>query len=964
MTQSLNLNSRDELVDKTVPKVIRSIERLGLEEGVSEQQALEELRKIMGKNKVFTSFIGKGYYDTYTPLVILRNMIENPAWYTPYTPYQAEIAQGRLEMLLNYQTMVADITGLPVANASLLDEGTAAAEALMMLWGRGQAKTVLIDSNVFTQTIDVVQTRAKGFGWNVVVLPTAEIEANLENKDVFAIVVQYPGANGELQDFTDLFAKAKANDVKIAVASDLMALTLLKTPGEMGADACFGSSQRFGVPMGYGGPHAAFLATTEAFKRKMPGRIIGVSKDSRGKPALRLAMQAREQHIRREKASSNICTAQALLANVAAAYGVYHGPDGLKGIANRIHAHAVAFAKAISSSSTVQVVTKNFFDTVAIRFPDNKEAARQAVVKAALAREMNVYVSPYAPELHVSFDETTDAKKLQALVDAFAEGLDEKLPEVKVVETTEYLPSGHLRTSEFMTHPVFNSYRSETEMLRYLYHLQQKDLSLATAMIPLGSCTMKLNSTSEMIPITWPTVNRLHPFIPADQAEGYKQMLQDLASWLCTITGFDACSLQPNSGAQGEYAGLLAIKGYHQAIGQGHRNVCLIPSSAHGTNPASAAMAGLDIVVVKCDDHGNVDIADLEAKASANKDKLAAIQLTYPSTHGVFEEAVREVCNIVHKYGGLVYLDGANMNAQVGLTSPGDIGADVCHLNLHKTFCIPHGGGGPGMGPICVRAHLAPFLPGHVFIGDKSATVGVRPQASALVKDFVPSTFKPTVPVNNKIPGAVASAPYSSASILPISWMYIRLMGATGLKESTRMAILNANYMMNRLKDHYPVLFTGTNGFCAHEFILDIRPIKAATGITEEDIAKRLMDYNFHAPTMSFPVPGTLMIEPTESESKYELDRFCDAMISIRKEIADVESGKADKKNNVLKNAPHTADMCLSDSWSFPYPREYAAYPLPYLRERKYWPTVGRLDNVYGDRNVVCTCPPIESYQQ
>jgi glycine dehydrogenase len=980
MLKVIGVASRDELVAKTVPHSIQTIAKLNLPEGVSETAALAELKAIMDENEVFKPFIGKGYHGTHTPYVILRNIVENPAWYTPYTPYQAEISQGRLEMLLNYQTMCCDLTGFPVASASLLDEATAAAEALMMLWGRSKASTVLVDANTHPQTLDVIRTRAKGFGWTVIVA-AAEDMPSTASEDVFAVVLQYPGSDGAVADMAPLVAqlKAKHAGIKVAVATDLLALTTLTPPGEWGADAAFGSSQRLGVPLGFGGPHAAFLCTSEAYKRKMPGRIIGVSKDSRGKPALRMAMQAREQHIRREKASSNICTAQALLANVAAAYGIWHGPAGLTAIAREVNSKAVQFAGLITSALGAGVVKHNsFFDTVTLTLPST--AAVEAALSAAAAHKINFFARGNgSTEVSVSFDETSDASAPAVLAGVFATACG-KTAAAAAATSGFATPASVARSSAFMTHPVFHSHRSETSMLRYLYSLQQKDLSLATAMIPLGSCTMKLNATSEMIPITWPTVNALHPFAPETQTKGYKKLLTSLSSWLCTVTGFDACSLQPNSGAQGEFAGLLAIQAYHAARGQAHRDVCLIPASAHGTNPASAAMAGLRIVVVACDAQGNIDVADLEAKAQKHAAELAAIQLTYPSTHGVFEEGVREVCTIVHRYGGQVYLDGANMNAQVGLTSPGDIGADVCHLNLHKTFCIPHGGGGPGVGPICVRSHLAPFLPGHVFYADAAVPVAPEVAANHPTGSYVkiPDAFPAPAPAKAAATGAgagalainvtdapsaaVSAAPYGSASILPIPWMYMRMMGSQGLRAATEMAILNANYMMARLQAHYPVLFVGAQGRCAHEFILDIRDIKAASGISEEDIAKRLMDFNFHAPTMSFPVPGTLMIEPTESESRYELDRFCDALIAIRGEIAEVEAGRADKVNNVLKNAPHTADMCLSDAWSFPYGREQAAYPKEYLRTNKYWPTVGRLDNVFGDRNVVCTCPPIESY--
>jgi glycine dehydrogenase len=874
--------------------------------------------------------------------------MENPGWYTQYTPYQAEISQGRLEMLLNYQTMITDITGMHTSNASLLDEATAAAEALFMLWSHNSKRTCLVDSNMHPQSIDLLRTRAAGFGITIKVVDLAasgsktECTYNVNDDDVFAVMLQYPGSNGHVTDFAKFTAACKAKDIKVAVASDLLALTLLTPPGEWGADVCFGSAQRFGVPMGFGGPHAAFFACTKDFARKMPGRIIGISKDSRGKRALRMAMQTREQHIRREKATSNICTAQALLANMAAAYAIWHGPQGLKSIATKAHGHAQVFASALQQHK-IEVSSAVFFDTV----PVNLKTAANVNKVIAQCEQRGINIRKLSPtSVSVSFDETSELSHVQDLLSAFVEGADAKTINSVVSSLADKfqlsLPASITRTSTFLTHPVFHKYRSEHEMLRYIYYLMSKDYSLVHGMIPLGSCTMKLNSTSEMIPVTWSEVGNLHPFAPSSQAKGYEKMFKDLQVWLSEITGFDACSLQPNSGAQGEYAGLLAIGRYHASRGDTHRNVCLIPTSAHGTNPASAVMCGMKIVIVKSTDKGEVDVDDLKAKATEHKDNLAALMITYPSTHGVFEDSVIDICNFVHSCGGQVYMDGANMNAQVGLTSPGNIGADVCHLNLHKTFCIPHGGGGPGMGPICVKKHLAPFLPKHAVIHENSG--------NPFELDVKNSYF------------AVSAAPYGSASILPISWAYIKMLGGKGLTYATQMAILNANYMRKRLESHYPILYTGKQGMCAHEFIIDIRPLKAKTGISEEDIAKRLMDYNFHAPTMSFPVAGTLMIEPTESESRYEMDRLCDAFISIRKEIQDVEDGKVDKNNNALKNAPHTADVCLSDSWNRPYPREQAAYPVPALRQNKLWPTVGRLDNVYGDRNLICVCPPTESY--
>lgn len=932
MLSTVGFESMDALITATVPPTIRRGE-MNLPEAASEQEALLELKTTMDKNKVYRSHIGAGYHDCVTPPILLRNILENPAFYTPYTPYQAEISQGRLEMLLNFQTMVSDLTGLPVSNASLLDEATAAAEAMAMLKAANKKKSVfLVSSDCHPQTIAVCKTRSEGLGIELRVCNHTQFD--LSDGDVFGVLVQYPATNGQIDDFSTLSTQVHEAGAKLAVAADLLSLTLLTPPGEWGADVVVGSSQRFGVPMGYGGPHAAFFSTTDAFKRKLPGRIIGVSRDTQGKPALRMAMQSREQHIRRDKASSNICTAQALLANVAQAYAVYHGPQGLVRIAERVTACAKAFAAGLDRLD-IQIKTDRFFDTVHVDLEGDGNA--QEYINACEEREINLrFINKN--NLYVAFDETNSLDHVNELLDIFktVKGSDVELPCASTLldEDTPLISSKLARTSDFLTHPVFNSYHSETEMLRYLYKLQNKDLSLATAMIPLGSCTMKLNATSEMIPITWPTVGRLHPFAPLDQTAGYADMLVELTNWLAEVTGFYTVSLQPNSGAQGEYTGLRCIQAYHHSRGDHQRNISLIPTSAHGTNPASAVISGCKVVVVKCDSKGNIDVDDLKAKCAKYADNLSNLMVTYPSTHGVFEEAIIDIIDTVHAHGGLVYMDGANLNAQLGLCSPGGMGADVCHLNLHKTFCIPHGGGGPGMGPIGVNEKLAPFLPSHPMLPAASDTAM----------------------------GAIAAAPFSSASILPITWMYMRMMGPDGLTKATETAILCANYMAARLRDHYTLLYQGANNTVAHEFIIDIRPLKAATGIVEEDIAKRLMDYNFHAPTMSFPVAGTLMVEPTESESLFELDRFCDAMIAIRAEIQAIEDGKVDMTNNVLKNSPHTADIVTADEWTLPYTRTEAAFPLPYLRENKFWPTVSRLDNVFGDRNVVCTCPPIEDY--
>ncbi|HRV76822.1 MAG TPA: aminomethyl-transferring glycine dehydrogenase [Thauera sp.] len=924
MLDVLGLDSLDQLIDKVIPAAILSAAPLALPEGRSEPEALAMLRAIAGKNRVLRSFIGTGYHDTFTPTVILRNVLENPAWYTAYTPYQPEISQGRLEALLNFQTMVTDLTGLEIANASLLDEATAAAEAMAFCQrlSKSKAKAFFVSRDCHPQTIEVVRTRAEPLGFEVIV---GDAATELAAHEVFGVLLQYPASTGEVVDYAAIVAAAHDRKALVVVAADLLALTLLKPPGEFGADVAIGSTQRFGIPMGFGGPHAAYFATRDEHKRVMPGRVVGVSIDSHGKKAYRLAMQTREQHIRREKATSNICTAQALLAIMASMYACYHGPDGLTTIARRVHRLTATLAAGLRRLG-VDVPTTAFFDTITVRVAD-----AAAVHAAARAAGMNLREID-AGTVGISLDETTRRADVEALWAVFGTGaaaLDFAAVEAQVQEA---LPAAQLRSSAFLTHPVFSAYRSETRMLRYLRSLADKDLALDRTMIPLGSCTMKLNATTEMIPVTWPEFGALHPFAPADQTAGYAQLTAELEQMLCACTGYDAVSLQPNAGSQGEYAGLLAIRAYHASRGEGHRDVCLIPSSAHGTNPATANMAGMRVVVVACDTNGNVDVADLKAKAAQHAEQLAAIMITYPSTHGVFETAVREITDIVHAHGGQVYIDGANLNAMVGLCGPGQFGGDVSHLNLHKTFCIPHGGGGPGVGPIGVKSHLAPFLPGHAAVGLEGI-------------------------------GAVAAAPWGSASILPITWTYITLMGRDGLRHATVMAILNANYIAQRLEPHYPVLYRGENGLVAHECILDLRPLKDSTGVTVDDVAKRLMDFGFHAPTMSFPVPGTLMIEPTESESKAELDRFCDAMIAIRAEIAKVASGEFDARDNPLVNAPHTAEA-IAGEWTHPYSRELAAYPVASLRGNKYWSPVGRVDNVYGDRNLVCACPPMSDYEQ
>ena len=934
MLATISAGSLDQLIDETVPKSIRLKRPLRVPAGLSEHEYLEHAAEVAAKNKVFTSMIGLGYYDCITPPVILRNVFENPAWYTPYTPYQAEIAQGRLASLLNFQTMIKDLTGMEMANASLLDEATAAAEAMVMLQRihqrmnrKSTANTFFVSDRVYPQTLSVLRGRAEPLG---IVLQVGQFRTAEFGAQHFGALVQFPDADGMVCDYRSFITRAKAAQVPVAVASDVLALTLLTPPGEMGADVVFGSAQRFGVPMGYGGPHAAFFATREDHVREMPGRIIGVSVDASGKPAFRMALQTREQHIRREKAKSNICTAQALLANIAGFYGVYHGAQGLKNIAMRVHQLARVLEGRLRGLGYAQT-NPYYFDT--LRIATDKPRAEK-IRALALKKKINLR---YEDDGHIgiALDETTRAGHVQSLVAIFAAAAGLAAPALDVdaeASAIELIYHEDLvRTSAFMTAPVFSAHRSETGMMRYIKQLEQKDLGLNEAMIPLGSCTMKLNAAAEMMPVTWPAFGRMHPFAPADQAKGYASIFKFLEKTLAHITGFDAMSLQPNSGAQGEYAGLMAIRGYHLSRGDAHRNVALIPSSAHGTNPASAVMAGMEVVIINCDHQGRVDMADLKAKATAHADRLAALMVTYPSTYGVFEDNIREVCALIHKLGGQVYMDGANMNAQVGLTSPGAIGADVCHLNLHKTFSIPHGGGGPGMGPIGVAKHLAPFLPGHPLA-----------QQNGL--------------------HAVSAAPWGSASILLISYGYIKMLGGDGMTHATKVAILNANYIKARLEKHYDVHFVGNHGRVAHEMIFDLRPLKEKSGVDETDVAKRLMDYGFHAPTVSWPVPGTMMIEPTESEPKEELDRFCDAMISIRGEIQAVINGEADRDDNVLKHAPHTAAEVTSDTWTHAYTREQAAYPLPFLRTRKFWPSVGRIDNPYGDRNLVCSCAPVESY--
>ncbi|KAA9333226.1 aminomethyl-transferring glycine dehydrogenase [Hymenobacter busanensis] len=934
MLHTIGVKSVDQLINETVPARIRLKRELNLPAALTERQFLRKFKAIAGQNQVFRSFIGLGYHDTQMPPVILRNIMENPGWYTAYTPYQAEIAQGRLEALINYQTMVIELTGLEIANASLLDEGTAAAEALHMFHGLSKKKNAskfFVSEQVLPQTIDVLRTRATPLGIELVV--GDHRTADLSDEALFGAIVQYPAADGEVFDYTDFISKAHDNGQFVVVAADLLALTLLTAPGEMGADAVVGNSQRFGVPLGYGGPHAGFLATKDAYKRVIPGRIIGQSVDATGNKAYRMALQTREQHIRREKATSNICTAQVLLSVIAGMYAVYHGPERLKQIATNVHLLTRQLAEGLQGLG-VELNVENYFDTVSLTL---ESAELQQALRAEL--EANGINLRYfgTGNVGISLHEKTEAEDVADILRAFAKVLGKQAPastegNAAPADAALSWPKSLIRTSEYLTHPVFNTHHSEHELLRYMKQLENKDLSLTHSMISLGSCTMKLNATAEMIPVTWPEIGQLHPFAPREQAQGYAEIFRDLEAWLCEITGFDAVSLQPNSGAQGEYAGLLVIKAYHEARGDHHRNVALIPASAHGTNPASAVMCGMQVVVVKSTEKGEIDLDDLRAKAEQHSANLSCLMVTYPSTHGVYEESIIDICNLIHEHGGRVYMDGANMNAQVGLTSPANIGADVCHLNLHKTFCIPHGGGGPGVGPIGVVADLAPYLPGHV-----------------------------VVDADGRSGGAVSAAPWGSASILPISYAYINMMGGDGLKAATQTAILNANYIKARLEEHYPVLYTGQNGRCAHEMILDCRQFKKA-GIEVEDIAKRLMDYGYHAPTVSFPVAGTLMVEPTESESKEELDRFCEAMISIREEIRDVEEGRADAKENLLKHAPHTAAVLLHAEWTRPYSREQAAYPTDFARRFKFWPSVSRIDSAFGDRNLICACTPIEAY--
>ncbi|MEX1049606.1 MAG: aminomethyl-transferring glycine dehydrogenase [Akkermansiaceae bacterium] len=917
MIRAIGYPSLDALIDAAVPAGIRLDHALKLPAARSEHDALAWLKSIMGKNQVLKSFIGQGYHGTHTPGVIQRNILENPGWYTAYTPYQAEIAQGRLEALLNFQTMITDLTGLDVSNASLLDEATAAAEAMSLaLAGKPKGKAIFISDRCHPQTIDVVVTRAEPLGIEVITGDWQEFNP-ADCAGLFAVLVQYPDTRGRIDDFTEFFAKARAAGAVAIVAADLLALTLLKAPGEFGADICVGSSQRFGVPMGFGGPHAGFMACADPLKRKMPGRLIGVSVDSRGKPGYRLALQTREQHIRRDKATSNICTAQVLLAVMASMYAVYHGPEGLKAIANQVRAKTARLAASLTRAGA-HVAETAFFDTLVLKMEGGAEAIRGRAAAAGI--NLRLLDSDH---IGITLDETSEESDLATLCRLLNAELDDSPAEYS-------LPANLLRDTDFLTQAVFNSYHSETDMLRYIKRLESKDLALNESMIPLGSCTMKLNATSEMMPLSWPEVSSMHPFVPADQSQGYREMLGLLEDWLAEVTGFAGVSLQPNAGSQGEYAGLLAIRRYHLARGDAHRNICLIPVSAHGTNPASAVMAGMKVIGVKCDDNGNIDVADLAARTEEHRDHLSALMVTYPSTHGVFEETIRSICEMIHDAGGQVYMDGANMNAQVGLTSPGLIGADVCHLNLHKTFCIPHGGGGPGVGPIGVAKQLLPYLPGHRELGSQE--------------------------------GAVCAAPWGSASINTISWMYIAMMGPAGLTEATEVAILSANYMAKRLAAFFPILYTGNDGLVAHECIIDVRPLSEQSGITVEDVAKRLMDYGFHAPTMSWPVGGTLMIEPTESESKGELDRFCDAMIAIHGEISAVIRGEVDPLDNPLKNAPHPCETVCGNDWPHGYTREQAAFPLPYLRQHKFWPAIGRIDNVHGDRNLVCTCDSVEAY--
>ena len=918
MLHTIGVGSIEELIDLSIPKSIQSKEKLNVGNGISEKELIEKLKSIAEKNTIMKTYIGMGYYNCITPPVIQRNILENPGWYTQYTPYQAEISQGRLEALINFQTMVCDLTALPIANASLLDEATAAAEAMTMTYRMSKDRNIfLVSKHCHPQTIDVLKTRSEPLG---ITIQLCDDDDFIFNQNVFGSILQYPDTNGSVNNFQKLTNAAHKESAYVIIATDLMSLALLKPPGELGADVALGSSQRFGVPMGYGGPHAAFFAVKENFKRFLPGRLIGVSVDSEGNQAYRMSLQTREQHIRREKATSNICTAQVLLAIMSGMYAVYHGPKRIKEIARTIHQHTCDLATSLSKAG-YEILNDTFFDTIRFLGPDK--------TKEKLLKH-NINIREFSDgSLGISIDETVMKKDISHLLSILNVSHE--------LNNKSTLPSDLRRETSFLSHPVFNSYHSETEMLRYIHRLETKDLSLNTSMIPLGSCTMKLNATTEMIGVTWPEFASIHPFVPVNQAKGYKHLFDDLSNWLGDITGLPGVSLQPNSGAQGEYAGLMVIRAFHLSQGDSNRNVCLIPESAHGTNPASAIMCGMEVIVVKCDSKGNIDIEDLKNKAQKHQNNLAALMITYPSTHGVFESTVQKICKIIHDHKGQVYMDGANLNAMVGVSRVSDIGVDVCHINLHKTFAIPHGGGGPGMGPICAAKHLTSFLPTHNVIPCNTSSNAIS---------------------------AVSATPWGSAGVLPISWSYMALLGNEGMKKSTSIAILNANYMAKLLEDHFPILYRGENGFNAHEFIIDLRPIRKESGITDEDIAKRLMDYGFHAPTMSWPVPGTLMIEPTESESKNELDRFCSAMISIKKEINDVIEGKSDAKNNMLKNSPHTMETITKETWDHPYTREDAVFPAPWLREYKYWPTVGRIENAIGDRNLICTCPDISDYEE
>ena len=918
MLHTIGVGSIEELIDLSIPKSIQSKEKLNVGNGISEKELIEKLKSIAEKNTIMKTYIGMGYYNCITPPVIQRNILENPGWYTQYTPYQAEISQGRLEALINFQTMVCDLTALPIANASLLDEATAAAEAMTMTYRMSKDRNIfLVSKHCHAQTIDVLKTRSEPLG---ITIQLCDDDDFIFNQNVFGSILQYPDTNGSVNNFQKITNAAHKESAYVIIATDLMSLALLKPPGELGADVALGSSQRFGVPMGYGGPHAAFFAVKENFKRFLPGRLIGVSVDSEGNQAYRMSLQTREQHIRREKATSNICTAQVLLAIMSGMYAVYHGPKRIKGIARSIHQHTCDLATSLSKAG-YEILNDTFFDTICFLGPDK--------TKEKLLKH-NINIREFSDgSLSISIDETVMKKDITHLLSILNVSHE--------LNNKSTLPSDLRRETSFLSHPVFNSYHSETEMLRYIHRLETKDLSLNTSMIPLGSCTMKLNATTEMIGVTWPEFASIHPFVPVNQAKGYKHLFDDLSNWLGDITGLPGVSLQPNSGAQGEYAGLMVIRAFHLSQGDSNRNVCLIPESAHGTNPASAIMCGMEVIVVKCDSKGNIDIEDLKNKAQKHQNNLAALMITYPSTHGVFESTVQKICKIIHDHKGQVYMDGANLNAMVGVSKVSDIGVDVCHINLHKTFAIPHGGGGPGMGPICAAKHLTSFLPSHNVIPCNTSSNAIS---------------------------AVSATPWGSAGVLPISWSYMALLGNEGMKKSTSIAILNANYMAKLLEDHFPILYRGENGFNAHEFIIDLRPIRKESGITDEDIAKRLMDYGFHAPTMSWPVPGTLMIEPTESESKNELDRFCSAMISIKKEINDVIEGKSDAKNNMLKNSPHTMETITKETWDHPYTREDAVFPASWLREYKYWPTVGRIENAIGDRNLICTCPDISDYEE